>query len=133
MREELIKKAISIAKRTRELAYTPYSNFKVGAAVVTKEGTIYSGCNIENASYGLTICAERVAIFKAISEGERDFDFLVIVTDTQNPTTPCGACRQVMREFGQTLEIIITNLKGDEKRMTLSQLLPDSFGPEDLT
>ncbi len=132
MDKELLKKAVSFAKKARDNAYAPYSNFKVGAAVVTRSGKIFTGCNIENASYGLTICAERVAIFKAVSEGERDISSIVVVTDTNPPAAPCGACRQVMREFGKEIEVIMTNLKGDIIIKSLSELLPLDFGPEDL-
>ncbi len=132
MDKELLKKAVSFAKKARDNAYAPYSNFKVGAAVVTRSGKIFTGCNIENASYGLTICAERVAIFKAVSEGERDISSIVVVTDTNPPAAPCGACRQVMREFGKEIEVIMTNLEGDMIVKPLSELLPLDFGPEDL-
>ncbi len=133
MDKKLLDKAIELAKKVRENAYAPYSQFKVGAAVVTKDGKIFTGCNVENVSYGLTICAERAAIFKAVSEGERKFSFLVVITDTDPPAAPCGACRQVIREFGEDIEIIMLNLKGDMIIKTLSDLLPKSFGPEDLT
>ncbi len=132
MNEKLLKKAFEYAKEIRNNAYAPYSHFLVGAALVTKDGKIFTGCNIENASFGLTVCAERVAIFKAVSEGERDFDFLVVVTDTNPPASPCGACRQVIREFGKDMEVVVANLKGDMIKKSLSELLPDSFGPEDL-
>ncbi|HID15266.1 MAG TPA: cytidine deaminase [Candidatus Atribacteria bacterium] len=132
MDKELIEKAIEMALGVRELAYAPYSNFKVGAAIVTKDGKIFTGCNVENASYGLTICAERSAIFKAVSEGKRDFSSLIVVTDTEEPAAPCGACRQVIREFSKDLEIIMVNLKGKRVIKSLEELLPESFGPEDL-
>ncbi len=132
MDKKLLEEAIYFAKRARDNAYAPYSNFKVGAAVVTKSGKIFTGCNIENASYGLTMCAERVAIFKAVSEGERDISSIVVVTDTNPPAAPCGACRQVIREFGKEIEVIMTNLKGDIIIKSLSELLPLDFGPEDL-
>ena len=125
--EDLIK----AAKKAREFSYSPYSKFKVGAAVLTKTGKIYSGCNIENASYGITNCAERTAIFKAVSEGERELEALAVIADTDGPTTPCGACRQVIAEF-KINKIIMTNLKGDTKIVTLQEILPYSFSDEDL-
>ena len=125
--EDLIK----AAKKAREFSYSPYSKFKVGAAVLTKTGKIYSGCNIENASYGITNCAERTAIFKAVSEGERELEALAVIADTDGPTTPCGACRQVIAEF-KINKIIMANLKGDTKIVTLQELLPYSFSDEDL-
>ena len=127
MREKLIE----MAKRARENAYAPYSNFKVGAALLTEDGEIFTGANVENASYGLSICAERVAVFKAVSEGKRKFKAIAVVTDTEKPTPPCGACRQVLAEFGD-IEVIMANLKGDVKVMKLSELLPEAFTPEDL-
>lgn len=125
--EDLIK----AAKAAREFSYSPYSKFKVGAAVLTKNGKIYSGCNIENASYGITNCAERTAIFKAVSEGERELEALAVIADTDGPTAPCGACRQVIAEF-KISKIIMANLKGDTKIVTLQELLPYSFSDEDL-
>ena len=125
--EDLIK----AAKEAREFSYSPYSKFKVGAAVLTKNGKIYSGCNIENASYGITNCAERTAIFKAVSEGERELEALAVIADTDGPTAPCGACRQVIAEF-KINKIIMANLKGDTKIVTLQELLPYSFSDKDL-
>ncbi len=127
MREKLIE----MAKRARENAYAPYSNFKVGAALLTEDGEIFTGANVENASYGLSICAERVAVFKAVSEGKRKFKAIAVVADTEKPTPPCGACRQVLAEFGD-IEVIMANLKGDVKVMKLSELLPEAFTPDDL-
>ncbi|TWH48819.1 cytidine deaminase [Sporomusa sp. KB1] len=120
--EELVKAAIS----AREQAYVPYSGFKVGAAVQGKSGRIYSGCNIENASYGLSNCAERTAIFKAISEGEQELIAIAVVADTPGPVSPCGACRQVMAEFG-IRNILLTNLNGKQRTVTIEELLPFSF------
>lgn len=117
---------IEAAKRARQKAYVPYSNFKVGAAVCTVEGQIYTGCNIENSSYGVTNCAERTAIFKAVSEGHTDFTALAVIGDTDGPCTPCGACRQVMAEFGIP-RIILANLKGDMAVYTMEELLPSAF------
>ncbi|MEN6591002.1 MAG: cytidine deaminase [Fervidobacterium sp.] len=122
---------ISIAKDVMKNAYVPYSNFKVGAALLTKSGKVYTGVNIENSSFGLTNCAERTAIFKAISEGEREFETLVVVADTEEPVSPCGACRQVMSEFGD-FEVVLTNLKGDIIQTSVNQLLPYSFDKDDL-
>ncbi|WP_102027234.1 cytidine deaminase [Salirhabdus sp. Marseille-P4669] len=121
------------AKEIWHKAYVPYSKFRVGAAIRTKSGKIYQGCNIENAAYPVTCCAERVAIFKAISEGELEFDRLAVVADTDRPVPPCGSCRQVLSEFCEPhMEVEIANLKGDVKVMTMEQLLPFSFTPKDL-
>lgn len=114
-------------------AYVPYSKFKVGAVLLTKNGKVYSGCNIENASYGLTNCAERTAVFKAISEGERAFSALCVVADTKGPVSPCGACRQVISEFCEgTMPVILTNLQGEMKHTTAAALLPGAFTAEDM-
>lgn len=130
---------IAEAKKARLHAYTPYSHFQVGAALETKAGKIYHGCNIENAAYGPTNCAERTAFFKAVYEGEREFIRIAIVGGPEgqeaNATcAPCGVCRQVMREFctPDSFEIILDDGKGGELVYTLEQLLPESFGPEDL-
>ncbi|GAB6098637.1 cytidine deaminase [Halanaerocella petrolearia] len=128
MREELIE----AARKAREQAYAPYSNFKVGAALLTAEGDIYTGCNVENSSYGLSNCAERTAIFKAISEGKKDFERLVVVTDTDRPATPCGACRQVISEFGPDIEVIMANLEGDTIVKEINELLWGSFSLEEV-
>ncbi len=125
------KKLLEMAKKARENAYAPYSNFKVGAAIITEDGKIFTGANVENASYGLSICAERVALFKAVSEGYRKFKAIAVVADTDGPVSPCGACRQVLSEFGD-MDVIMANVKGDMKVMKLSELLPESFTPEDL-
>lgn len=121
------RKMIQMAQAVRELAYAPYSNFKVGVALLGKSGKIYQGCNIENASYGLTICAERVAAAKAISEGERDFRGIAIVADTDKPCPPCGMCRQFLYEFSPDMEIIMANLEGEVLKVTLRELLPNAF------
>jgi cytidine deaminase len=127
------KKYIEEANKMLSKAYIPYSKFPVGAALITKEGKIYTGCNIENASYGLCNCAERTAIFKAVSEGERDFSYLVITGETDGPISPCGACRQVIAEFcNPKMPVLLTNVKGDEKEVTVEQLLPGAFSIEDL-
>jgi len=120
-------KLIAEAKMAREKAYAPYSNFKVGAAVLTSNGKIFSGCNIENSSYGLSICAERVAIFNAVSSGYREFTKIAVVTDSEPSASPCGACRQVIFEFGDDIEVIMSNLKGDIKIMKIDELLKDGF------
>ena len=122
MKQELLNAALS----ARERAYAPYSKFLVGAAVLAKNGKIYTGCNIENASYGLTVCAERNALFSAVGAGEREFTALCVVGDTEAPISPCGACRQVMAEF-KVPRIILANLKGDVKEYTLEELLPYGF------
>lgn len=114
------------AKKARENAYIPYSHFAVGAAVRAADGRIFTGCNIENASYGLTVCAERNAIFAAVKDGVRDFQALCVTADTQEPVSPCGACRQVMAEFHIPV-IYLTNLGGQCLETTLDKLLPYSF------
>lgn len=124
--EELGKAAV----KAREQAYVPYSKFKVGAAVLGKSGQIFTGCNIENASYGLSNCAERTAIFKAVSAGETELTTIAVVADTPGPVSPCGACRQVMAEFG-IRQIILMNLKGDRRLVTMDELLPFSFAKVD--
>ena len=118
---------IEAAKQAREKAFAPYSNFKVGAAVRIKNGKIYTGCNIENASYGLTICAERVAIFKAISEGGKEFESLVVVADTENLTPPCGACRQIIWEFCGDIPVTFSNLDGKKETLQMRELFPRAF------
>ena len=120
---------IDTAKEYRERAYCPYSRFKVGAAVLTKRGNIYGGCNIENASYPLTNCAERTAIFKAVSEGEHEFEAIAVIADIESPCAPCGACRQVMAEF-RIPRIIMANMAGDVKTVSLKELLPFAFTNE---
>lgn len=127
------KNLLNLAIEARERAYVPYSKFKVGAAIKTKQGKVYQGANIENASYGLTNCAERTAIFKAISEGDYDLESIAIVADTDNPVSPCGACRQVMAEFFEpNAKVYLTNLKGDVTETTIENLLPGYFKREDM-
>lgn len=122
------------ALKAREKAYTPYSHFKVGAVLVTRDGKIYHGCNIENAAYSMCNCAERTALFKAYSEGEREFETLVVIADTDRPVSPCGACRQVISELCQkNTKIILMNLHGEKLETTAEQLLPGAFEPNDLT
>lgn len=120
---ELIKKA----KEARRKAYAPYSKFLVGAALLTEKGKFYTGVNVENASYGLTVCAERVAVFKAVTEGEVSFKKIAIVTDTEKPKSLCGACLQALSEFAGDMEIICATLKGDKARYRLRELLPKAF------
>lgn len=123
---------IALARRARDFAFAPFSRFKVGAAIRTRDGRIYTGCNVENASFSLTLCAERVAIFKAISEGTREFTQVVIVTDAAKLTPPCGACRQVLWEFAPEAEVILANVRGRTKRMKMAALLPSPFDSRDL-
>ena len=131
MTELEIQKLMECAIKARENAYSPYSHFAVGAALLCEDGTLYEGCNIENASYGLTNCAERTAIFKAVSEGHIKFKALAVVADTEGPCAPCGACRQVMAEFKIPL-IIMGNLMGNIKIVTIEELLPFSFSECDV-
>ena len=131
MTELEIQKLMDRAIKARENAYSPYSHFAVGAALLCEDGTLYEGCNIENASYGLTNCAERTAIFKAVSEGHTKFKALAVVADTEGPCAPCGACRQVMAEFKIPL-IIMGNLMGNIKIVTIEELLPFSFSECDV-
>jgi cytidine deaminase len=127
---------VEVARAIRERAYAPYSRFAVGAAVraeaVVTPSDMFAGCNVENASFGLTICAERNAVFQAVAAGVRRIDAVAVVTDTETPTMPCGACRQVLREFGPDMVVIGATLSGQIARYRLSELLPKSFGPEDL-
>ena len=118
---------IDAARRAREHAVASFSHFKVGAALETADGAVITGCNVENATYGLTICAERVAMFKALSEGHRSFARVAIVADTAAPTPPCGACRQILWEFGGDLDVILGDLAEEKARHKLSQLLPQPF------
>ncbi len=121
------------AKAARELAYVPYSRFQVGAALLTKDGKVYRGCNIENAAYSMCNCAERTALFKAYSEGDKDFSMLAVVADTKRPVPPCGACRQVISELcSKDMRVVLTNLNGDVQELTVAELLPGAFSPEDL-
>jgi cytidine deaminase len=118
---------IEAARRARAQALATFSHFKVGAALETSDGRIITGCNIENATYGLTICAERVAMFKALSEGHRHFTRIAVVADTEEPTSPCGPCRQILWEFGGNLEVILANLQEEKGRHFLQDLLPLPF------
>lgn len=128
-----MEKLIEAALVARKKAYVPYSKFPVGAALLTKDGQIIKGCNIENASFGLSNCAERTAIFKAISDGHSQFVGLAVVADTDAPVSPCGACRQVIAEFcDENMPVWLTNLKGDVFETTVKELLPGAFRKEDL-
>jgi len=118
---------VEAARRARENAVADYSHFKVGAALETADGTIITGCNVENATYGLTVCAERVAMFKALSEGHRSFTRVAVVADTADPTPPCGACRQILWEFGGDLEVVLANLTEIKGHHRMKNLLPLPF------
>jgi len=125
--EELVE----LARRARERAHAPYSRFRVGAALWASGGSVHTGCNVEVASYGLTCCAERVAVFAAVAAGERDFRSIAVVSP--GGAAPCGACRQVLREFGPDLVIPLAAETGPVRTTSLAALLPDPFGPSDLT
>ncbi|WP_284036050.1 cytidine deaminase [Neobacillus sp. 114] len=128
-----IEQLIEEAKKAREKAYIPYSKFGVGAALLTTDGKVYHGCNIENAAYSMCNCAERTAVFKAFSEGDRQYQMMAVVADTDRPCSPCGACRQVIAELcPREMKVVLTNLKGDVLETTVEQLLPGAFSPEDL-
>lgn len=124
---ELLEKALKV----RVNAYVPYSGFKVGAVVQTADGRIFSGCNVENISYGLTNCAERTAIFSAVAAGAQNLTSLLVVADSQRPVAPCGACRQVMAEFGITT-VHLANMNGDLKTLSMQELLPYAFSQQDM-
>jgi len=121
--QELIDRALEARKR----AYVPYSSFPVGAALLTKDGKLYTGCNIENASYSLSTCAERTALIKAVDAGERDFSAIAVVADIEGGCPPCGACRQIIYEFAPDIKVIMANLKNEVVEITLKELLPRSF------
>ena len=125
-REELIRQATA----ARERAYAPYSGYKVGAALLGRSGRVYTGCNVENAVYPLVTCAERTAVVKAVSEGEREFAALAVVTE--NGGSPCGSCRQTLREFGEEIVVLIADTRGAYRETTVAALLPASFGAADL-
>ena len=118
---------VESAKRARLQSVAPFSNFKVGAALRTEGGKVYTGCNVESASYGLTVCAERVAIWKALSEGERKFTELAVVADTETLTPPCGTCRHIIWEFARGAKIVFANLHGDQEEFQIAELLPRAF------
>jgi len=128
----LLGELVAAALSSRIQAYAPYSKFLVGAALLSEDGRIFTGCNVENASYGLTICAERNAVFAAVAAGCRTFTHIVIATDTPQPTPPCGACRQVLFEFSPNLIIGLATPAGLQSRYTLGELLPGAFGPKSL-
>jgi cytidine deaminase len=125
--EESLNQLIETAKAARLQSVAPFSKFLVGAAVKTAAGKVYTGCNIESASYGLTVCGERVAIWKALSEGERQFTELAIVADTESLTPPCGTCRQIIHEFCEDATIVLANLRGEKETCTIEELLPRAF------
>jgi cytidine deaminase len=124
---------LTAASRAREFAVAPFSNFQVGAALLTADGQVVTGCNVENATYGLTVCAERIALFKALSEGHRRFTHVAVVAATDEPTPPCGACRQLLWEYGGDLEVILGNLLRETGRHKLSALFPLPFDMRLLT
>lgn len=126
--KELLKKAME----AKEYAYVPYSNFRVGAAVLTKNNKVYKGCNIECASFGGTNCAERTALFKAVSEGEKEIEAIAVTSDSDQYTFPCGICRQVIREFGNNMKIIVGKSNGEFETYTMEELLPHSFSSSDM-
>jgi cytidine deaminase len=125
--EESLQQLVETAKQARLRSIAPFSNFLVGAAVKTEDGKVYTGCNVESASYGLTVCAERVAIWKALSEGERHFSELAIVADTGTLTPPCGTCRQIIWEFAKNATIVLGNLHGETQVVSIRELLPRAF------
>lgn len=128
-KKELLKEA----EKAREFAYAPYSNFQVGAALLTETGEVYRGCNIENAAYSLGNCAERTALFKALSKGESQFKMLAVTADSPRPISPCGACRQVIAELcPKDMLVIMANTKGEIQEVTIAELLPLAFSSEDL-
>jgi cytidine deaminase len=127
------RQLIEEAKKAREKAYVPYSKFQVGAALLAKDGTVFHGCNIENAAYSMCICAERTALVKAYSEGVKDFIGLAVVADVKRPVPPCGACRQVISELcSPKMEVYLTNMNGEVQTITVEELLPGAFSAEDL-
>ena len=121
------------ARSARARAHSPYSHFRVGAALLTKSGKVYTGCNVESSSYGLTMCAERVAMFKAVSEGEKQFVAIAVASDEKSFTSPCGACRQVIMDLAGDIDFIMINSKGELKTMKMSTLLPFPFGDKNLS
>ena len=127
MSEQSLQSLIEDATRARLQSVAPFSRFLVGAAVRAENGKVYVGCNVESASYGLTVCAERVAIWKALSEGERQFTELAVVADTESLTTPCGTCRQIIWEFCKHATIVLANLRGQKETVSIKELLPRAF------
>jgi cytidine deaminase len=133
LEESVVAALVEAARKARENARAPYSGFKVGSALLAKDGQIFGGCNVESASYGLTVCGERTAVFKAISEGARSFRAVAVVTGADEPTAPCGACRQVLWDQCRDIVVVMETLNGKRKVMNLSELLPEAFefeGPE---
>jgi cytidine deaminase len=130
LNDEIAQELVSRAITARQLAYVPYSNFPVCAALLTRSGKIYTGCNVENASYGLTVCAERIAIWKAVSEGDTEFEALAVATNIGG--SPCGACRQVMAEFALDMPVLISDLSGQSTAISVAELLPLAFTPQHL-
>lgn len=128
----LRRRLVAAARQARRRAHAPYSRFKVGAALLTRDGNIVSGCNIENASYGLTLCAERVAVFKAVSEGVKRFDAIAVVADSARPTAPCGPCRQILWEFCGDIVVHVADLHGHVTSLRVSDLLPLPFDQRNL-
>lgn len=122
---------IRMAHKAREKAYAPYSKFKVGAALLTKSDRVYTGANVENRSFGLTVCAERSAVSAAVGDGEREFVAIVVSSTSRPPVPPCGACRQVLMEFSGDIKVIMVNAAGDRKIRTVAELLPEPFGAKD--
>lgn len=120
---------IAAALAAREHAWAPYSHFQVGAAVLCDDGSVFTGCNVENATYGLTVCAERTALLKAVSEGRRRFVAIAVASDMAEPATPCGMCRQAIAEFAQDLPVVLVNPQGVRRTMSLTTLLPGAFTP----
>ncbi len=123
---------VSRARAAKRFSHSPYSRFRVGAAVLTSSGKIYTGCNIENSSYGLTVCAERTALFKAVSEGETSFTAIAIASDEQTATPPCGACRQVIMDLAGDIDVILTTRRGASTTLKVTELLPYPFGGKNL-
>ena len=132
MEKEIKAKMLKKAKEAIKHAYVPYSEFPLAAALLTKDGTVFTGVNIENAAYGVTMCAERTAIFKAVSEGYTEFEALLLLSDTEKPITPCGSCRQVISEFNNDIDIIMTTYDNGELIKKNKELLPGSFNKDDM-
>lgn len=131
--QEIIKKLVDMAIEAQENSYSPYSNFKVGAALLTKSGKIFKGCNVENAAYGPSNCAERTAIFSAVANGEREFDKIAIICGNGDEFgAPCGVCRQVIYEFAPEMEVILAKRNGETKKYKAYELLPEAFGPKNI-
>jgi len=128
-----LNQLIAAARHAKTMSRAPYSHFHVGAALLAASGKIYEGCNIESSSYGLTCCAERVAIFKALSEGEKEFESIVVSADTEEFCSPCGACRQVLWDYARNLKVILVNAKGATRTFALQELLPEAFDDRLLT